>query len=89
LKYTSIALLLLLSGCASSGVMPLSSDKFIVSKNTAKFGGGVSAAAAAEVNEEANEFCAKRGQKAETIDLQLTPGRFGSMGSVTLQFKCV
>lgn len=89
LKHNSLFLLLLLTGCASSGVVPLSSDKFIISKNTAKFGGGVSASAAAEVHEEANEFCAKRGQKVQTVDLQLSPGRYGSMGNVTLQFKCV
>ena len=79
----------LLLGCASSGVLPLGPDKFIISKDTAKLGGGVSAAAAAEVVEEANEFCVSRGKKVETVDLQLEPGRLGSMGSVTLQFKCV
>jgi hypothetical protein len=89
LKHVCFVFLLLLIGCASSGVLPLSPDKFIISKNTAKFGGGISAAAAAEVNEEANDFCAKRGKKLETVDLQLTPGRLGSLGSVTLQFKCL
>ena len=89
LRPASLVLPLLLLGCASSGVMPLSSDRFIISKNTAKFGGGISASAASEVNEEAKEFCAKRSQKVETIDLQLTPGRAGSLGNVTLQFKCI
>ena len=89
MKYALFVLPLLLLGCASSGVVSLSSDKFIISKNTAKFGGGISASAASEVHEEANDFCAKRGRKVETIDLQLSPGRIGSMGSVTLQFRCV
>lgn len=89
MKYTSFVVTLLLWGCASSGVVPLSSDRFMISKNTAKFGGGVSAAAASEVHEEANDFCAKRGKKVETVDLQMSPGRLGSMGSVALQFKCV
>ena len=89
MKYTSIFLPMLLVGCASSGVIPLNSDEFIVSKNTAKVGGGISASAASEVHEEANDFCSKRGKKVERIDLQLTPGRMGSMGSVSLQFKCV
>lgn len=89
LKYTSVVLTLLLSACASSGVVPLTADKFMISKNTAKFGGGISASAAAEVHEEANDFCAKQGKKMETVDLQLSPGRAGSLGNVTLQFRCV
>lgn len=88
-KSTSIVLALLLSACASSGVVPLTAEKFMISKNTAKFGGGISASAAAEVHAEANEFCAQQGKKVETVDLQLTPGRAGSLGNVTLQFKCV
>lgn len=89
MKYTAFALALLLTGCASSGVVPLTADKFMISKNTAKLGGGISASAAAEVHEEANDYCIKQGKKAETVDLQLVPGRAGSLGNVTLQFKCV
>jgi predicted outer membrane repeat protein len=89
LKYTAFALALLLTGCASSGVVPLTADIFVISKNTAKFGGGISTSAAAEVHEEANDFCTKQGKKSETVDLQLLPGRAGSMGSVTLQFRCI
>lgn len=89
MKYTAFALALLLTGCASSGVVPLTTDKFMISKNTAKFGGGISASAASEVHEEANDFCSKQGKKMETVDLQLVPGRAGSLGNVTLQFRCV
>ncbi len=89
LKIVAISIVLLLSGCASSGVVPLSADKLMISKNTAKFGGGISASAASEVHEEANDFCSKQGKKVETVDLQLTPGRAGSLGNVTLQFRCI
>ena len=89
MKYRAFALALLLTGCASSGVVPLTTDKFMISKNTAKFGGGISASAASEVHEEANDFCSKQGKKMETVDLQLVPGRAGSLGNVTLQFRCV
>jgi hypothetical protein len=88
-KIVALSIVLLLSGCASSGVVPLSADKLMISKNTAKVGGGISASAASEVHEEANDFCAKQGKKVETVDLQLTPGRFGSLGNVTLQFRCI
>ena len=90
MKYLSFAALaLMISGCASSGVVPLTTDKFMISKNTVKFGGGISASAAAEVHEEANVFCTKQAKKAETIDLQLVPGRAGTAGNVTLQFRCI
>ncbi len=88
-KIVALSIVLLLSGCASSGVVPLSTDKFMISKNTAKVGGGISASAASEVHEEASDFCAKQGKKVETVDLQLTPGRAGSLGNVTLQFRCI
>lgn len=89
LKFIPFALIFFLSGCASSGVVPLTTDKFMISKNTAKIGGGISASAASEVHQEANEFCTTQGKKVETVDLQLTPGRAGSLGNVTLQFRCI
>ncbi len=67
----------------------IGSDKLMISKNTAKVGGGVSASAAAEVHQEADAYCGERMKKMEVVDLQLTPGRFGSLGNVTLQFKCI
>jgi len=89
MKYIFFIFALLLVGCVSSGVVPLEKEKFMISKNTVKFGGGISASATADVHKEANEFCIQQGKKMETIDLQLTPGRAGSAGNVTLQFKCV
>jgi hypothetical protein len=92
--YTSMKLLalsvpFLLVACASSGVHSLEGDKLMISKNTAKVGGGVSASATAEVHQEADAYCAETKRKMEVVDLQLTPGRFGSLGNVTLQFKCI
>ncbi len=89
MKHLFLISTLIIAGCASSGVVQLSSEKYIISKNTAKVGGGISMSATAEVHEEANAFCASKGKKVETIDLMLSPGRIGSLGSVTLQFKCV
>lgn len=89
MKYFTLLLALSVVGCASSGVVPLSAEKFMISKNTAKFGGGISASAAAEVHQEAEAFCTKQSKKLEVVDQQLIPGRAGSLGNVTLQFKCV
>jgi hypothetical protein len=89
LKYTLLTLILLFAGCASSGVVPLSDDLFVISKNTAKVGGGVSASALADVVAEASDFCAKQSKEMERTDLKLTPGQMGALGNVTLQFKCM
>lgn len=88
MKFILLAAPILLVACASSGVHSMGSDKFMISKNTAKFGGGISASAAADVHQEANAYCAAKNKKMESVDLQLTPGRAGSLGNVTLQFKC-
>lgn len=89
IKLLALCISLFLAACASSGVHSFGSDKLMISKNTAKVGGGVSASATADVHQEANEYCAELGKKVEVTDLQLTPGRLGSMGNVTLQFKCI
>jgi len=89
MKFALPLLGLLLVGCASSGVVPLESNRFMISKNTVKFGGGISASATADVHKEASDFCIKNGKEMETIDLQLTPGRAGSTGNVSLQFRCI
>ena len=85
----SVVVTIFLSGCFSSGVVPLTDNKFVISKNSAKVGGGVSASVMASVNKEANAFCAAKGKKVSTIDMQLSPGRAGSLGNVTLQFACI
>jgi hypothetical protein len=89
MKLLAFSIPLLLVACASSGVHSIGSDKLMISKNTAKVGGGVSASATAEVHQEADAYCAEKKGKVEVTDLQLTPGRFGSLGNVTLQFKCI
>jgi predicted outer membrane repeat protein len=88
MKLLALSIPFFLAACASSGVVQMGGDKMMISKNTAKFGGGISASAAAEVSQEAEAYCAERKKKVEVIDLQLSPGRAGSLGNVALQFKC-
>lgn len=88
-KLLAVFIPLLLVACASSGVYPIGSDKMMISKNTARVGGGISAASTADVHQEADAYCAEKQKKMEVTDLQLTPGRFGSLGNVTLQFRCI
>jgi hypothetical protein len=85
---TTIAVVAMLGACANSGVVQMSRDTYMVSKDSAKFGGGVSNAVRMEVYQDAGAFCAKSGKYVETRDLQLTPGVPGRLGNVMLQFQC-
>jgi hypothetical protein len=84
----SLAIVSTLAACANTGVVQMSRDTFMVSKDSAKFGGGVSNAVRIEVYQDASSFCAKSGRYVETKDLQLTPGVPGRLGNVLLQFQC-
>jgi hypothetical protein len=78
-----------LMGCASTGVVPMDKDTYIVSKRDAQVGFGPPVAAKADVYREANEFCAEQKKKVETIEFQGTNSGFGRPASASLQFKCV
>ena len=54
-----------LMGCASTGVVPMDKDTYIVSKRDAQVGFGPPVAAKADVYREANEFCAEQKKKVE------------------------
>lgn len=78
-----------LAACANTGVVPMDRGVMMISKDSAKVGGGISMAVRAEVYQEANAHCAKAGRTAETLDLLMQPGMPGRLGNVTLQFRCV
>lgn len=61
----------------------------MISKDTAKFGGGISMTTRAEIYQEANAYCAKSGKVMETQNLEMLPGRPGQLGNVTLTFRCI
>ncbi len=82
-------LAVLLSGCASSGVVPMDKGTFLITKRSAQFGTGTPSGAKAKVYAEANAFCEMHGQALETVDLKLSSSRAAHPGSVELQFRCV
>ena len=82
-------LMLILSGCASTGVVLMEKDTYMIAKRSAQFGFGPPVGAKADVYHEANEFCAKQNMKVETVDLNMTDGGLARPGSVSLQFRCV
>ena len=82
-------ILLVLAGCASTGVTPTGTDTFMVSKRSAQVGFGDPVGAKADVYRQANEFCGKRGQAIEEVDYQEQPSGFGRPASASLEFRCV
>ncbi|MBO9769149.1 MULTISPECIES: hypothetical protein [Xanthomonas] len=81
--------MLALVGCASTGIVPMDKDTFMVSKRAAQAGFGPPVAAKADIYRQANEFCASRGKKVETVDYQGTDSGFGRPASASLQFRCI
>jgi hypothetical protein len=82
-------LVLVLIGCASTGVVPMDKDTYMISKRSAQVGFGPADGVKADVYCEANEFCAKQDKKVETVTLNTTDSGFARPGSVSLQFRCV
>jgi hypothetical protein len=78
-----------LCGCASTGVVPMDKDTYMIAKRCPQLGFGYPVAGKATVYREANEFCAKQNKKVETVDCNIQNSGFGRPGSVSLQFRCV
>jgi hypothetical protein len=79
---------LLLSACASTGVVPADGGSYLVAKRILRVGYGPPVAVKAVVYREASDFCAEQGMSVETIRLDVTDSGFGQPGSVSLQFRC-
>lgn len=78
-----------LSGCASSGVVPMDRGIFLITKRSGQIGTGAPVGAKADVYREANAYCQGQAMAVETVDFQMTASKVASPGSVALQFKCV
>ena len=84
-----ILLLAVISGCSSTGVIPMDKDSYLIGKKDGSPGLGVSLSNKAEVYKEANDFCSAKGLEVETLNVITTPARPAQLGSTELQFKCV
>ena len=84
-----ILITLVMIGCASTGVVPMDNDTYMVAKRSAQPGFGPAWCAKADIYREANEFCAKQNKKVETVNLEMVNGSFGRPASASLQFLCV
>lgn len=86
----SIAPLLLLAGCASSGIIQTNPNEFMVAKQSA---GGLFVSGEevkADLYKEANSFCAGKGQTVETISADSkNAAPFVRTSQASLKFRCV
>lgn len=80
---------LAMTGCASTGVVPMDKGTYLVSKKSPQVGFGPPVAVKAEVYAEANTFCEKEGKAVETLRLEVTNPGLARSGAVELQFRCV
>ena len=89
MKKYYLAILFLLLGCSSTGIVPMDKGTYLVSMRSAQVGFGPPTAAKAQLYEEANTFCAKENKAVETINLETTDSGFARPASASLQFRCV
>lgn len=89
MKRYVVPIVILLSACSSTGVVPMDKDTYLVSKRSAQVGFGPATGAKADLYEEANAFCAKQNKAVETVNLETTPSGFARPASASLQFRCV
>lgn len=80
---------LLIAGCSSTGVIPMSQDSYFIGKKDGYPGLGISLSNKAEVYQEANAFCNKKNLEVKTLRENTKPARLGQLGSTELHFKCV
>jgi hypothetical protein len=90
-KLSLLAVVSVLAGCASSGVVPMDRGSMMISKRTAAPGLGFSPVQGvkADVYIEANAYCSAQGKMVNTISLDIAPSVVFTPGSATLQFTCV
>ncbi len=88
MKYLLVLLILLVTACSSTGVVPMDSGTYMIAKRSAQIGFGPPDGVKADVYREANEFCANERKVVETINLEVTNSGFAKPGNVSLIFRC-
>ena len=89
LKQLSLLLVVLLAGCASTGVVQMEKDTYLIAKKGPQVGFGPPIGVKGEVYSEANAFCSKDGKSVETIKADETNSGFAKSAAFSLEFRCV
>jgi hypothetical protein len=83
---SSIAIML--AGCASTGVVPIGQDTFMISKQGA--GGFVSVGSLkADIFQEASAYCISKKQTFQVVNTRDQPAGFGRPPEAEVQFMCL
>lgn len=86
----AIPLIVILSGCASSGPIPTGDGNYLLTKQSA---GGIfkpGTSVKADLLIEANEFCSKSGKQIQLLSADSKNAiPFARTSSAEIQFKCV
>jgi hypothetical protein len=88
LRLFALGLTVLLSACASSGVMHRDNGQFFISKADARIGSGPSTSLRKEAMDEARDHCAKEGKVFEQVKLDENDAGPGRPAALSLTFKC-
>jgi len=89
MKTCLVILMLALTGCSSTGVVPMDKNTYMVAKRSAQLGFGPADGPKADVYREAKEFCAKQNKEVETVALNMTDSGFARPARAELQFRCI
>jgi hypothetical protein len=89
MRIFAIGLLVALTACSSTGVVPMDKDTYLIAKKSAQVGFGPPVGIKGEAYKEANEFCATLGKAVETIKLTETNAGFAKSAAVSLEFRCI
>ncbi len=85
-----LSILLLLVGCASTGVVPTGNDEYMISKTDIGDTWHDGSKVLAKLYVEANAYCAEKNMSLEKISEETKDGRvFVRNASATLRFRCV
>lgn len=87
--FVAIAVIVL-AGCASTGVIPTGNGEFMISKQSAAGIFGTPAGVEADIYKQANAYCAAHHEVLETVNVQTENAvPFYHEGAATLHFRCV
>ena len=88
LPFITISMIVILAGCQSTGVIPMSQDSYFIGKKDGSPGLGVSLSNKLAVYEEASAYCSTKGLELFVLRENVTPSAPFQLGSTELHFKC-
>ena len=85
-----VPLILIVSGCMSSGPVPMGENLFTLSKTSAACGFRDAGGVKADLSKEMTAFCAEKNLFPELVSIEALDGVIGRRcASATLEFRCV